>query len=289
MAPSFYEQRNVDCTACDFSSGKRHLRCPSHMHHHIEFVYMIEGSSDATVDTRRYNIKDDSCFLVFPNQIHSYAGMDEQKYYLFIINPDIFPELAPYFSGRVPVSPLLENIKNYPEIRQLLELVINERRRPVKDNLRDVAVRGYLLALFSLLFRYIPMDDCNRVDEGSFRHVVEFCTQNYNRELSLEVLGEELHLSKYYISHLFSDKFQMRFTDYINSLRVADACRYLDSTELSITEIAGLVGFGTLRTFNRAFSKIMGVAPSAYKRARMMGRNVSEKAENKFAVNFSKA
>ena len=80
-------------------------------------------------------------------------------------------------------------------------------------------------------------------------------------------MERELHISKYYISHLFSHKLNMRFNDYINSLRISDACRYLRHDTRSITEISELVGFSTLRTFNRAFIKQIGVTPSQYRKS----------------------
>ena len=45
--------------------------------------------------------------------------------------------------------------------------------------------------------------------------------------------------------------------------------RRLRHTDDSITEISEQVGFGTLRTFNRAFSKQIGMSPSLYRRTAM--------------------
>ena len=92
------------------------------------------------------------------------------------------------------------------------------------------------------------------------------------------LLEQELHISKYYISHLFSDKLHISFNDYVNSLRVSHACRYLRDGTLSVTEVAAKVGFGTLRTFNRAFSKQIGCTPSAYRAGQKANtRGFSEK------------
>ena len=64
---------------------------------------------------------------------------------------------------------------------------------------------------------------------------------------------------------MMSAKLRMGFNDYINSLRVSNACKLLRKTDLSITEISERVGFNTLRTFNRAFSKQMGMTPREYR------------------------
>ena len=62
-----------------------------------------------------------------------------------------------------------------------------------------------------------------------------------------------------------NNRLNMGFNDYINSIRVSNACKYLKKTELSITEISDVVGFNTMRTFNRAFQKQLGVTPSEYR------------------------
>ena len=67
-----------------------------------------------------------------------------------------------------------------------------------------------------------------------------------------------------------SSKLKMGFNDYINSLRISNACKQLLKTDASVTEISESVGFNTLRTFNRAFMKQMGMTPSEYRRQKKM-------------------
>ena len=124
----------------------------------------------------------------------------------------------------------------------------------------------------ALCAELIPMMKISKLpvgDSESLRTIVSFCTQNYAENLSLSLLEEKLHLNKFYISHLFSGRLGLRFNDYINSLRVSEACRYLLNSSLSITEIGSLVGFNTPRTFNRAFIKQLGLSPSEYRKQRM--------------------
>lgn len=57
----------------------------------------------------------------------------------------------------------------------------------------------------------------------------------------------------------------MGFTEYINELRVSQACMYLMEGEYNITKIALMSGFNTPRTFNRAFLKQTGMTPRTYR------------------------
>ena len=57
----------------------------------------------------------------------------------------------------------------------------------------------------------------------------------------------------------------MNFNEYVNSMRISNACIYLSESKMSILEISTAVGFNTVRTFNRAFAKQMGISPRTYR------------------------
>jgi YesN/AraC family two-component response regulator len=131
---------------------------------------------------------------------------------------------------------------------------------------RDVTLKGLLLSFFGQLLDRAPLTEPRAEDSSAIRAIVDYCASHFMDDLSLEALEDALHLSRYYISHLFSHKLKIRFNDYVNSLRVSEACRLLRNTSLSMTDIGTRVGFNTLRTFNRSFGKQMGQTPSEYRR-----------------------
>ena len=183
---------------------------------------------------------------------------------LLFVNPDLMPEFAALFATKRPSSALLRGAACDPEVLALIENLSMMQGRD--DPISTARRKGYLLTLFALLFEKMQLLDNTSDDLHTLKSLVSFCTQNYTKDLSLSLLEQELHISKYYISHLFSDKLGIGFNDYINSLRVALACRLLRDTDRSVTEVSREVGFGTLRTFNRAFQKQLGITPGDYRR-----------------------
>ncbi|MBQ4273651.1 MAG: helix-turn-helix domain-containing protein, partial [Clostridia bacterium] len=164
--------------------------------------------------------------------------------------------------------PVITGAANDPRIRALIDALTDTITREDFSHVSELR-RGYLLALCAELIPMMKISKLPVGDSESLRTIVSFCTQNYAENLSLSLLEEKLHLNKFYISHLFSGRLGLRFNDYINSLRVSEACRYLLNSSLSITEIGSLVGFNTPRTFNRAFIKQLGLSPSEYRKQRM--------------------
>ena len=61
--------------------------------------------------------------------------------------------------------------------------------------------------------------------------------------------------------------FSTGFCEMLNMHRLEEAARLLKQSTLSMTEIAGQVGFSTIRTFNAAFKKRFSMTPSEYSRS----------------------
>lgn len=260
-----YEKKIQPISYGDYTEGKHQLQCSPHLHRELELVCMLEGDTVAFADSNREEIHSGDIFLTFPNQIHYYESHGVEKYHIFILKPDLMPEFVELFTMGIPETPVVrgalgeERVKNTVDA---LQFACKQEKSPYSTDL----VRGYLLALFSEILPRMPIRKLALGDSDALRAIVSFCTQNFSENLSLSLLEEKLHLNKYYISHLFSRKLGLRFNDYINSLRVSEACRYLLNSDLSITEISNLVGFNTLRTFNRSFIKQIGVSPSEYRK-----------------------
>ena len=90
---------------------------------------------------------------------------------------------------------------------------------------------------------------------------------DYQNKLSLQEVSEELHVNSSYFSALFRQEISMTFTDYLNQLRIGQACHLLSDTEMSIMEIAAAVGFDDQSYFTRVFRKYKGITPHAYRKS----------------------
>ena len=144
--------------------------------------------------------------------------------------------------------------------RELLRLE-GEPRDPYQEPL----VRAYLLILCSRLLPRMELAPAVKCDTDTLKAVIQYCTENYSREISLQTLSDSLYISKYYISHLFGQRLKVSFCDYINALRVRRACELLRQGGLSVTEVAFAVGYNSTRSFDRCFKKIQKVSPQSYR------------------------
>lgn len=260
---AFYENKTDDFYCRDSEYSKKTLGYTSHLHYHIELALVKSGQTQVTVDTSVYNVEAGDVFIVFPNQVHRFETIEREKYILMIVNPDIISEFIKPFTSTIPISNLIKGAAKDEELMTLATKISKLYRSELPY--REEILRGYLLAFFGRLLSKMEMRDIQSKESNILGVILNYCINNASASLTLDTLEKELHISKYYISHIMNNKLHMGFNDYINSIRVSNACKYLTKTDKSITEISDLVGFNTMRTFNRAFHKQLGMTPSEYR------------------------
>lgn len=260
---TFYENRQQDIYCRDSAYSKKTLGYTSHLHYSIELAFVRAGRTRVTVDSNVYEVEAGDIVVVFPNQVHRFETLERENYLLMIVNPDMISEFNKQFISGTPLSNVLKGGATDKQLDHLAQSISEVYYSD--EQFRDSILRGYLLAFFGKLLASIPISSGASKESAALGTILNFCASNYDKNLSLDILERELHMSKYYISHTLSSKLHMGFNDYVNSLRISSACKYLQKTDKSITEICDGVGFNSIRTFNRAFQKQTGMTPSQYR------------------------
>ena len=108
-------------------------------------------------------------------------------------------------------------------------------------------------------------------DEGSqnalvMAHVRRYLEDNYMFDISLDSVGEILHISPAYLSAQFKKYQKMNFLDCLTELRINAAKELLNDPFRSSAEVASMVGYEDASYFARAFKKRTGVTPTQYRR-----------------------
>lgn len=260
---AFYEIRKDDLYCRDTEYSNKTLGYTAHLHYRIELAFVKSGKTRVTVDSSVYDVQAGDIIVIFPNQVHRFETLEREKYILLMINPDILSELTNTVTSTVPLSNLIKGGAYDGELSYLIEKI--SQVYYTDKQWKDAILHGYLLSFFGTLLQKLSLKELQSKETDTLGAILNYCTKNYDKPLSLDLLEKELHISKYYISHIIGNKINMGFNDYVNSIRVSKACKYLKKTDKSITEISDIVGFNTMRTFNRAFQKQMGTTPSQYR------------------------
>jgi len=108
--------------------------------------------------------------------------------------------------------------------------------------------------------------------------VISYLERHYAEPVGLNRLAEVAGMSERNLLVVFRQATGRTPIDYLIRLRIARACDLLGATDLSVTAIAGLVGYDDSNYFARQFRRILGASPTGYRRRfarRAPGRVVS--------------
>ena len=87
-----------------------------------------------------------------------------------------------------------------------------------------------------------------------------------NPELSVSSIAKELNYNAKYISHIFKEKMEVSYTEYLRNTRIKYAVTLLDHGIDSVKNVALLSGFSDPLYFSSVFKKTIGMSPKEYKK-----------------------
>lgn len=93
---------------------------------------------------------------------------------------------------------------------------------------------------------------------------IEYIHNNLDRDLNLENVSKNVHVSKNYLSCLFRQYVGLSFSDYINKLRIEKSKKLLTTTGLSLLDIALECGFNSQSYFCSVFKKFENISPKKF-------------------------
>lgn len=93
--------------------------------------------------------------------------------------------------------------------------------------------------------------------------ILKYINENLEKKITLNLLENEFHISKYYLCHLFKVNTGFTVIEYIIYKRIMRAEELLLSG-IPIIDVSNEVGFGDYTNFYKSFKKILGVSPKKY-------------------------
>lgn len=109
-------------------------------------------------------------------------------------------------------------------------------------------------------------DRINPPQEGIVAAARQVILQNYREYLTLARVAATVHVSPYYLSHLFRRSTGESFGRFLRRVRMQEAARLLRETSLQVAKIARLTGHREASYFSQAFKEYAGVTPNEFRR-----------------------
>ena len=97
--------------------------------------------------------------------------------------------------------------------------------------------------------------------------VKRYIDLHFKEALTLEQLAENAHMNKYYLSHTFKREYGTSPINYMINKRIEESKYLLAETDLSMSQIAQLLGFSSLSYFSQVFRRTQAITPMEYRQS----------------------
>lgn len=104
-------------------------------------------------------------------------------------------------------------------------------------------------------------DPYNNLDK-----ILAYIEQHYTEPLRLSEIADHFHFNASYLSSYFSTHHKEGFSEYLNRVRIKKSMELLESSNVSISNISGMVGYSEHSYFCKVFKRITGMSPGSYRK-----------------------
>jgi len=137
------------------------------------------------------------------------------------------------------------------------------------------ACYNFLAFLYDLASAPVPAH--GRADSAHIERALAIMQGSIDRGLDLGTLCGRLGLSREHFVRIFSERMGIPPMRYFSLLQIEAARAMLAGTRLRVSEISEKLAFGNQYNFCRAFTRVTGMSPSAYRATCQMGERLIEK------------
>ncbi len=253
--------------------------CRWHAHEEYELHLVVETRGKAFVGDYIGDFKAGDLFMTGPNLPHNWIT---DKVYS---EPVEIRDMLIQFSHE-SVEKLAEGFPEFSQVLSLLQLAQSGIHfegfnatfaRGHMESIRDNTGAERILAFVRFLVRLNEHAEKKTLSiaklilpEGGSKHariaqVVDHVNKNFAQSVSVAQAAEMANMTEITFSRNFQAVTGHSFVEFLNRIRIGQACGMLYATDEQITVIAQEAGFKNLANFNRHFLKLRGMTPSEYR------------------------
>jgi len=253
--------------------------CRWHAHEEYELHLITATRGKAFIGDYIGDFEAGSLYLTGPNLPHNWITDEVWK------EPVETRDMLVQFSHE-SIEQLANGFPEFGEVRNMLSLaqsgILFEGFNPTFarghfESIRDNQGPERILAFIRFLVRLNEHAEKKALSvakliqpEGGSKHarigaVIDHIVTRFKDEISVSQAAEMAGMTQATFSRNFQTVTGHKFVEFVNRVRIGQACGMLYASDESITTICYQSGYQNLANFNRHFLKMKGMTPSSYR------------------------
>jgi len=243
------------------------------------YIIVLRGSSTLLYSGREITIERNHLFIYMPGFPISVKDVSDDYVSLCLVADESFTvetpsirnavrsALLPIFEMRQPVMGI--SLEECARLSSLFRMAGDYLRseNPMRGEMLKNLYALFLMDLSSILAKRTQHGKFGKRAEDLFMDFMSLLPHHYVREHGIEFYADALNVTPTYLSRVVRQVSGRTVVEYINRLLLMEAIWLLESTPLSIDEIAERINYADSTTFGRFFFRMKGVTPREYRKS----------------------
>lgn len=256
----------------------RETTVPWHWHEALEFGYVVEGRLKISTTTRTQTLEKGEAYFTNSNTLTTVENIENCILDSHLFHP-VF--LGGHFKSVFEtkyLNPVIQNkdidilcLRGETDAQRKLlgrlrTLSLLQSRPNVEFQTRSLLGEIWLFLLSIIQEAGSSVYRTATKNQDRILTMMSFIQENYAEKLSLEQIAAAAAISTRECLRCFQESIHQSPTDYLIEYRVQVAKKLLETTNLSITEVALRCGFNSNSYFTKMFHRSCGKTPNVYRK-----------------------
>ena len=210
---------------------KRTVTTPLHAHRYAEMHIVVSGKNNYFIANRQYTLSEGDALIIPPRTYHEVKPLTSEGYFISFQLDLSLPEVK---TEKIPL-PILEKCM---------------------EESFDKSPEKAIPYLYFFVSRLMVNELFTTRKNSDYAYLIyDFIESNYNRDIKLCDLSALLHISERQTQRIIKEETGNTFTDELTKYRMFMAEHLMKTTEMTMSEIAEYVGYGSYSGFWKAYGK----------------------------------
>lgn len=253
-------------------------------HDFWELGYIDKGEAEIEAYGRVFHVKQGDLLLYKPNMFHSIKTVNNMA--PNVVNVTFYCDSAHmgFFENK--------RFRLTDQERNLLSEIVNEGLHAFDPAINATSPYNHALhgkenapfggeqlikvglekLLIVLLRRSLASDRKGKLSSAGREHredelfgqITDYLRHHLSDEFQLDEIGSRFLIGKSQLKQLFTDKSGMGIKEYWNRLKMEQAKTMIREEKHNVTQIAEILGYGSVHYFSRQFKKALDMTPTEY-------------------------
>ena len=237
-----------------------------HTHDHMELFYIVGGKGQFLIRDQLYPVSANNLVIINPNVTHTEVSLNAQPLEYIVLGIEgITLDDRNTPNGEFSILDHYESAEISGCLRNILREM--EQKNPGYEDVCQAYMEILAIRLMRNTALAVSDEEQAAVGNHQCAAVRKYIDLHFKEALTLDMLAEEAHMNKFYLSHAFKREYGVSPINYMITRRIEESKYLLAETDLSLSRIAQLLGFSSLSYFSQVFRRSQGISPMDYRQS----------------------